>query len=49
MLIDRNTTTDLMNKVINRKEQFQNVTAEQLRNEEQPFLGIELDNSNHHY
>lgn len=49
MSIDRNTTTDLINEVINRREQFQSVTAEQLLNEEQPFLGIELDNSNHDY
>jgi len=46
---NRNTTTDLMNEVINKREQFQSVTAEKLLNEEQPFLGIELDNSNHDY
>lgn len=49
MSINRNNTTDLMNEVINRREQFQIVTAEQLLNQEEPFLGIELDSSNHHY
>lgn len=49
MPINRSNTTDLMNEVIKRREQFQIVTAEQLLNQEEPFLGIEFDSSNHHY
>jgi hypothetical protein len=49
MSINRKITTDFISEVINRREQFQAITAEQLLNEEQPFLGIELDNSNHDY
>lgn len=49
MSIDRNTATDLIREVINRRKQFQIITTEQLLNEEQPFLGIELDCSNSDY
>lgn len=49
MSINRNSTTDFISEVINRREQFQVITAEQLLNEEQPFLGIQLDHSNHDY
>lgn len=49
MSININNTNEFISEVKERREQFQIITAEQLLNEEQQFLGIQFDRSNHDY